>query len=79
MKGNPTLFALPNTFTPFAPALAHSTPFCYFVFFSVEGMCCVNPFFIIFQLSVDFSTALLHTHWSRHNFFSNKGSIYSKK
>jgi hypothetical protein len=36
MKGNPTLFALPNTFTPFAPAVAHSTPFCH-IFFLLYG------------------------------------------
>jgi hypothetical protein len=36
---NPTLFALPNTFTPFAPAVAHNTPFCHIFFFSVKGMC----------------------------------------
>jgi hypothetical protein len=59
MKGNSTLFALPNIFTPFAPAVAHNTPFRHFVFFSVEGMCCVKQCFIILQLlCLDCSTAL---------------------
>jgi hypothetical protein len=45
----------------------------------VEGMCCVKPFFIIFQL---FSVWIVQLHSCTlvsSQIFSNKGSICSKK